>query len=326
MLQLFYPSPLSLRLVTGPRACKLPVGQLDPNGSRHKINSSITEGKDWTQHEFVFDVPSETRTNMASRHLSPSTAVVLITGGNTGIGLEIGTVLSKLKDYHVILGSRDASKGQAAVDSLLKLDSSRSVSTITIDVSTDSSIEAAVQTITSEFGRIDVLINNAGILIEDPITPVVSRELFEKTFAVNVFGAAACTEAFIPLLSASTASPPRLIFISSRMGSLSCRADPASHSNFPIYRSSKSALNMIMLHYATKFAGQGWKVNACAPGFTKTSFGGFVKGGEKGDAQGTYLAKAGSVEDASIEAVRFATAGVDGVTGTYSSKEGVLPW
>lgn len=63
-----------------------------------------------------------------------------------------------------------------------------------------------------------------------------------------------------------------------------------------------------------------------APGFTKTSFGGFVKGGKDGDAKGTYLEKAGSVQDASKEAVKFATAGIDGVNGTYSSKEGVLPW
>ena len=263
---------------------------------------------------------------MASRNLPAATAVVLITGGNQGIGLEIGTALSNLKDYHIILGSRNAENGKAAVNNLLEEDSSRSISAVTIDVSSDTSIVSAANTISEQFGRIDVLINNAGILIENPVTPFVSRELFEKTFAVNVFGAAACTEAFVPLLENSTALPPRLIFISSRMGSLTTRADPASHSNFPIYRSSKSALNMIMLHYATKFGAKGWKVNSCAPGFTKTSFGGFVKGGKDGNATGTYLENAGTVEDASIEAVKFATAGVDGVSGTYSSKEGSLPW
>jgi hypothetical protein len=81
-----------------------------------------------------------------------------------------------------------------------------------------------------------------------------------------------------------------------------------------------------MLHYAALYGPKGWKVNACAPGFTKTSFGGFVKRGAAGDATGTYLAKAGSVQDASKEAVKFATAGADGVCGTYSNKEGVLPW
>jgi len=263
---------------------------------------------------------------MASKIIPPTTTVVLITGGNQGIGLEIGTSLSNLKDYHIILGSRNPENGKAAVAKLLEEDSLRCVSTVTIDVSSDASIASAANTISEEFGRVDVLINNAGILVEDPVMPVVSRALFEKTYAVNVFGAAACTEAFIPLLEKSTALPPRLIFISSRMGSLTTRADPESHNNFPIYRSSKSALNMIMLHYATKFGDRGWKVNSCAPGFTKTSFGGFVKGGKDGDATGTYLAKAGSVEDASIEAVKFATAGLDGVSGTYSSKEGVLPW
>ena len=263
---------------------------------------------------------------MGPKSLPDTTTVVFLTGGNQGIGLEIGTVLSNLKDYHIIFGSRNPENGKAAVLKLLKEKPSRSISTMTIDVSSDASIASAAKAISIEFGRIDVLINNAGILTEDPVTPVVSRELFEKTFAVNVFGAAACTEAFIPLLEKSKALPPRLIFISSRMGSLATRADPESHNNFPIYRSSKSALNMIMLHYATKFGPKGWKVNSCAPGFTKTSFGGFVEGGKDGDAEGTYLAKAGSVEDASIEAVKFATAGPDGVSGTYSSKEGILPW
>lgn len=278
------------------------------------------------EYNIIKFLNSQRKSKMARKNFPSSRTIVFITGANQGIGLEIGTALSNLEDYHVILGSRSSENGEAAVKTLLERNCSRSVSTITIDVSSDISIASAANTVFEEFGRIDVLINNAGILIEDPDTPVVARDLFEKTFAVNVFGAAACTEAFIPLLEKSTALPPRLIFISSRMGSLTTRADPASHNNFPIYRSSKSALNMIMLHYATKFGPKGWKVNSCAPGFTKTSFGGFIKGGKDGDATGTYLAKAGSVEDASIEAVKFATAGVEEVSGTYSSKEGVLPW
>jgi NAD(P)-dependent dehydrogenase (short-subunit alcohol dehydrogenase family) len=119
------------------------------------------------------------------------------------------------------------------------------VSAVEIDVSSDDSIAAAAATIQKDFGRVDVLINNAGSLFENPVTPVVSRELFRKTYEVNVYGAAACTEAFITLLSNSAVIPPRLIFISSRMGSLATRADPSSHNNFPIYRSSKSALNML---------------------------------------------------------------------------------
>jgi NAD(P)-dependent dehydrogenase (short-subunit alcohol dehydrogenase family) len=263
---------------------------------------------------------------MASKNISPTTAVVLITGGNTGIGLQIASVLSNLPDYHIIIGSRNPENGTKAVQALLDEDASRSLSAVEIDVTSDSSIASAAASISKDFGRVDVLINNAGSLFENPVNPVISRSLFQKTYEVNVFGATAVTEAFLPLLEKCSALPPRLIFISSRMGSLGTRAKPAEHNNFPIYRSSKSALNMIMLHYAALYKEKGWKVNSCAPGFTKTSFGGFIKGGEHGDATGTYLAKAGSVEDASIEAVRFATAGVDGVSGTYSSKEGPLPW
>jgi len=206
---------------------------------------------------------------MALKSISSTTAIVLITGGNQGIGLEIASVLADLPEYHIIIGSRNSENGAKALEGVLSDNPSRSVSTVEIDVTSDSSISSAAATIKKDFGRVDVLINNAGSLFEDPVTPVISRSIFQKTYEVNVFGAAIVTEAFLPLLEKCTVLPPRLIFISSRMGSLATRADPASHNNFPIYRSSKSALNMIMLHYAALYGKKGWKVNACAPGFTK---------------------------------------------------------
>ncbi|KAJ7679164.1 putative carbonyl reductase [Mycena polygramma] len=180
------------------------------------------------------------------------------------------------------------------------------------------SIEAAAETVKSKFGRLDVLINNAGIATDnaDPSTtvPLLSvRSIFEKTFAVNTFGAAVTTEAFIPLLEKSSAA--RIVFISSDIGSLGFRADPEGRFNFadfPAYRSSKAALNMIALGYAYRFREKGWKVNMHNPGYTKTDL--------------NHNTGTGTVEDGVKGAVRLATLGADGETATFSEKEGPLPW
>jgi NAD(P)-dependent dehydrogenase (short-subunit alcohol dehydrogenase family) len=144
-----------------------------------------------------------------------------------------------------------------------------------------------------------------------------------EMFDVNLFGTAACTEAFLPLLESSPSGCPRIVFMSSQLASLGTKAGgthPSSTRNFPAYRCSKAAVNMLMLHYASVYGKRGWKINACDPGLTKTSLG--------GDVMSAIMASGapGSVEDAAKEACRLATLGADGVNGTYSSKETVLPW
>lgn len=125
---------------------------------------------------------------------------------------------------------------------------------------------------------------------------------------VNTFGATLTTEAFIPLLKASSA--PRIVFVSSGLGSLSHHRDyPVG---LPIYRSSKAALNMIMLHYAFKYKDAGWKVNAVCPGFCATNLNSY---------RGTD-----TPENGAVNPVRLATLGDDGETGTFSNEEGIVTW
>ncbi|KAL6822083.1 hypothetical protein J3E69DRAFT_368237 [Trichoderma sp. SZMC 28015] len=237
---------------------------------------------------------------------SPSSKIVLVTGANQGIGFQIAKSLSSKPGYHVLVGSRDTQRGIKAAKDLQE--QGLNVEPITIDVTSDNSIAEVVQQVKSKFGRLDVLINNAGVCLNDERTSPPSLRNFQDTFAVNTFGATLTTEAFIPLLTASSA--PRVVFVSSFMGSLTHR--PESPIPLPIYRSSKAALNMIMLHYALKYKDAGWKVNATCPGYCATNLNGFV--GKDDPADGA------------LNAVRLATMGEDGETGTFSNKEGSLAW
>lgn len=258
--------------------------------------------------------------------ITRTTTIVLITGANQGIGLEIARNLSTpslYPDHHVIIGSRHLAKGEAAGDELLKQDPTRSISAISIDLNSDASIAAAAATILKAFGRIDVLINNAGIMGEPPAKTSTSRPEMQKMFDTNLFGTAAVTEAFIPLLENSTQRNPRIVFLSSQLASLGTKAGgvhPSCARNFPAYRCSKAALNMLMLHYAAVYGNRGWKINAADPGLTKTYLGGEVMKQIMGSGV------PGTVEDGAKEACRLATLGADGENGTYSSKEGVRPW
>jgi NAD(P)-dependent dehydrogenase (short-subunit alcohol dehydrogenase family) len=243
--------------------------------------------------------------------ISSNTKIALVTGANKGIGLAIAKSLSSsTHSYHVLLCSRDPALGQAEASALQA--QGHSVEAVTLDVSQDSRIITAAQDVASKFGRLDVLINNAGIS-HDSNSDLTLRERYEKSYAVNVFGSAVVTETFLPLLAKSAA--PRIVFISSNLGSLTLKANfesGISRIPVPIYRTSKAALNMLMLHYAKTYENEKkWKINACHPGFASTD----LTGG-----------RGGSVERAAVNAVRLATLGEEGETGKFSEAEGVLPW
>ncbi|OKL61382.1 hypothetical protein UA08_03128 [Talaromyces atroroseus] len=238
--------------------------------------------------------------------------IVLITGANRGIGYGLAKKLARdHPDYHVIIGSRDANQGMEAASSLSS--EGITVSSLRLDVTSDESISAARSFVQQKYGRLDVLVNNAGVALDlkEKGTPI--RELMQRTFDINVFGAAAVTDAFIPLLEKS--SNPRLVFTSSSVGSLTRASDlanPWSKAPIPAYRTSKAALNMLMLFYASSLNEKGFKVNASCPGYIGTNL---------NDHRGT-----GSIEDGAVNLARLATLEKNGETGTFSTTEEVRPW
>ncbi|KAH8811209.1 putative carbonyl reductase [Xylogone sp. PMI_703] len=240
-----------------------------------------------------------------------SKQIVLITGANQGVGFGVARQLAALPDYHVIIGSRDASRGKEAVSSLAT--EGLSVSTVQLDVTSDESIAAAKDFVAKEYGHLDVLINNAGIALDIKEQGSPIREMMQRTFDVNVFGAAVVTDTFLPLLEKSY--NPRIVFTSSSVGSLALASDLTnqwSKSPIPAYRTSKAALNMLMLYYNAVLVDKGFKVNASCPGHIGTNL-------------NSYRGK-GTLEEGAENIVRLATLGKDGESGTFSTREGPRPW
>ncbi|KAL7788618.1 NAD(P)-binding protein [Trichoderma ceciliae] len=247
-----------------------------------------------------------------------SKQVVLVTGGNQGIGFEIvKKLVAEQPTYHVLLGCRSLSRGVEAISELENL--AGSVSAVEIDITSNESIAACVEQIDREHGKLDVLINNAGIgrhAVED--LPSL-RAKMAKLFDVNVFGTMEMTDAAIPLLkkAADQSSVPRIVFITSEMGSLGNTLNPSwkhyKYNTSMPYKSSKAAANMIGACYSTLFDEEGWKINCCCPGLRKTAF-------------NNHMSIAMDVEEGAVRAVELATLDKDGPTGTFSNIDGTEPW
>jgi len=227
--------------------------------------------------------------------------VVFITGANTGLGYEVVKALYKSSQpYQILLGSRTASKGDEAIATLQKEipSSSSSIRTIPIDVESDASIQQAYLIITSDYGRLDTLINNAGAgfdgSIQDGSRTV--REAWLKSWNVNVAGTQVLTTTFIPLLLKS--KRPQLMFITSGTSALAetekfdhpalARINESPAAGWPkekqvnpitSYRSTKTGLNMLMREWAKILKEDGVKIWAISPGFLATGLGGV--GGEQ---------------------------------------------
>ncbi|KAK4682654.1 hypothetical protein QC764_117970 [Podospora pseudoanserina] len=201
--------------------------------------------------------------------------IILITGANSGIGLETTVALSKSSpSYHLLLGSRSFQKGQAA---LFKIQADHGpallspITPIEVDVTSTSTIEATKTYLESTFSRldIDILIQNAGIIVHHPCTTLENLRL---TFETNVFGPRVLTETLVPLLQKST--NPRVIYVSSEQGSITLRLDP----EYPWrdvpgteYRMSKAALNMLAACDRYGFRSWGGKVTSFNPGWCVTN-------------------------------------------------------
>ena len=245
--------------------------------------------------------------------------VALVTGANKGIGLQIAKDLAR-HGFTVLVGSRDLEHGEAAAAGV-----GADACAVQLDVTDAGSIAAMAERVRHEFGRLDVLVNNAGIskapkpgrsfeqILQDNRPSVASIAEVRAVFEVNVFGVLAVTQALLPLLRDAPAG--RIVMVSSGAGSMARLADPSRPGRKPgnaSYRPSKAALNAIVLALAIELEGTPVKVNAACPGFVATDLNLF---------NGT-----GSVEDGAREPVRLALLGPDGPTGTFSSAQGPIPW
>ncbi|KAH6609295.1 hypothetical protein Trco_002641 [Trichoderma cornu-damae] len=200
-------------------------------------------------------------------------SVVLVTGGNRGIGYEIVKALVESQlPYHVFLASRDVGKGKEAAASL-KPRSGSSISVVQLDVSSPESIANAVAAVKAESGRLDVLVNNAGISDQSPDL----LERFRKDLEVNTIAPYAVTLAFKPLLFVQPrdggVKDKRIVYVSSGLGSIGERLNPQGrfyNSPTPTYRISKAAVNMMAMCDGVELRHQGVKVFAFDPEFVAT--------------------------------------------------------
>ncbi|MGW0179868.1 SDR family NAD(P)-dependent oxidoreductase [Nocardia sp. NPDC003345] len=235
------------------------------------------------------------------------TKIALVTGANKGIGRAIAHGLGAL-GFTVAVGARDAARGAAAVARLRA--AGIDAFDIPLDVTSDESAAAAAATIEQTTGRLDVLVNNAGIGgrtdagAQDPAT--LDLDVLRTVLDTNVFGVIRVTNAMLPLLRRAAA--PRIVNMSSNMGSLTLRTGPI----LAAYAPSKSMLNSITTQYARAFANTGIIVNAACPGYVATDFTGF--GGSRTPEEGAAIA------------LRLATLPDDGPRGGFFDDAGVVAW
>lgn len=237
---------------------------------------------------------------------------VFITGANKGIGLETARQLAESGEYFIYLGSRDKTRGEAAVR-LLYADGLANVEWVQIDVTDHESIRRAKETVQARSGVLDILINNAGIAGAQPqrIATTAIQNL-RTVFETNFFGAVQTTQAFLPLLERSVA--PVIVNVSSELGSLARHSGAERNpnwDNFDAYSCSKTALNAFTLALANQFRNTKFRINSVTPGFTATDLN--QHQGSQPPAEGAR------------HIVRYAIIGTDGPTGKFL-KEGVVPW
>ena len=228
----------------------------------------------------------------------------VVTGANRGIGLEICRQLADA-GLCVVLTSRDESKGKAALDALGKSD--QELCFHQLDVTDDDSVKTLATYLETEFGRLDVLVNNAGTLFENDRSASVleqSMECFQVTMAANFYGPLRVCQGLAGLMRQSTSG--RVINISSGLGQLETMGD-----SYPAYGVSKTALNALTRLVAGALADSGVLVNAVSPGLVATDMGG---------PQGR------PVEEGADTATWLALMDDDGPTGGFFRDRESIPW
>ncbi|WP_433294732.1 SDR family NAD(P)-dependent oxidoreductase [Pseudonocardia sp. CA-142604] len=240
--------------------------------------------------------------------------IALVTGANKGVGLATARQLAE-RGLTVLLGSRDAGRGARAAAELAG--AGVVVRPVEIDVSDDASVDGAAGFVGREYGRLDVLVNNAGALVRKQAT-AVSADDMRLEFETNVFGMVRVVHAMLPLLRKSPAA--RVVNVSSdsamftkatEKGSMFAR----SHESFA-YSATKAAVNMLTVKYANAFLDDPElahvKINAVTPGYVATDLNGFrgVRSTDEGAGASVY----------------WATVGADGKTGGFFDDNGPVQW
>jgi NAD(P)-dependent dehydrogenase (short-subunit alcohol dehydrogenase family) len=241
--------------------------------------------------------------------------IALVTGANRGIGFETSRQLGQ-KGMHVLMGARNEAKGKEA-ETKLKSEG-LDVEFILLDVDDPKTHAKAAKTIEEKFGKLDVLVNNAGILIDEKnngsfvTTSKTSMDVLRKTFETNFFNVVALTQTLLPLIKKSAAG--RIVFLSSGLGSLTWHSDPKS----PIYNYkpmaydvSKTALNAFGVHLAYELKDTAIKVNVAHPGSVVTDM------NANGDLE---------VSEGAKTSVALATLPADGYSGKFIHLGKELPW
>ncbi|WP_375452176.1 SDR family oxidoreductase [uncultured Devosia sp.] len=235
----------------------------------------------------------------------------LITGANKSIGYETARQLGKL-GYRVLLGARDLERGRSAAQALVA--EGLDIRPLSIDVTDEASIRDAAAWVSDHDGKLDILINNAGIPGRQPVAPSEQGvDDIRAIYETNVFGPIRVTQAFLPLLKA--AERANIVMVSSGLGSLGWLSDPANMFfgvNILGYNSSKTALNAVTVAFAKELADTAIKVNAADPGYTATDFNGHTG----------YR----TVEQAAAGIVWLATLDASGPNGAFYFEQTQVPW
>ncbi|KAF2422966.1 NAD(P)-binding protein [Tothia fuscella] len=264
-----------------------------------------------------------------------SNTILLITGATAGLGLETIKSLSRLsKPYIILLGGRNLDKAKAIAREVKEEFPSNSnvIEPIQVDIEDDGSITKAFQHVSAKYGYLDVLLSNAGAKFDGDSLKgkMTTREMWNKSWDVNVTGTYIMTHTFIPLLLKS--QEPRLIFITSGTSTMAessntalavnrspAKGWPKQEFSVPAYRSAKAGMNMMMREFTCMLKEDEVKVWCISPGFLATGLG-------TGDPEA--LKKMGAVNPLiGADFVRSVVEGArDGEVGKVIRKDDVQPW
>jgi len=238
-------------------------------------------------------------------------SVALVTGASRGIGLATARLLTRhgIATIFAMRNPDDAADTVAALG-----EEGRRCALLALDICDSASIAAAANDVAATFGRLDILVNNAAVMIDDPTLPPSAQSLdtWRQTLETNLLGTIAVTRALLPLIR--TARAGRIVNVSSSGGSLGMHSDPETDvypHKLPAYGASKAALNAWTIHLAYELRDTPIKVNAIQPGNTCTSL----------NPHGVL-----TPDEAAETCLRFALLDADGPHGGFFDADGRLPW